>query len=48
MKPYKIIKSQNPNLKKTKLVGILKAPKVPLYFIKNCHTPKKSAVVLSD
>lgn len=45
MKPYKIIKSKGPNLKKAKLVGILKAPKVPLYFIKNCHTPPKAAVV---
>lgn len=48
MKPYKIINSKNPNLKRTKLVGILKAPKVPLYFIKNCHTPKKATVVLSN
>lgn len=41
MKPYKIIKSSRLNHKKVKLVGVLKAPKVPLWFFKKVHTPAK-------
>lgn len=41
MKPYKIIKSTNLSPKKIKLVGVLKAPKVPLWFFKKVHTPAK-------
>lgn len=48
MKPYKIIKSQSPHQKKTKLVGCLKPPKVPLWFFKKCHTPPKAQVVIES
>jgi|ETNvirnome_2_300_1030623.scaffolds.fasta_scaffold69122_2 hypothetical protein len=41
MKPYKIIKSKNPCLKRKKLVGKLKPPKVPLRLFKNVHPPKR-------
>ena len=44
MKPYKIIHSQNPCLKRKKLVGKLKPPKAPLRLFKNVHPPKRVVV----
>ena len=41
MKPYKIIKSKNPCLKRKKLVGKLKETKIPFRLFKNVHPPRR-------
>lgn len=44
MKPYKIIKSKNNYIKKSKLIMPLKKNKVPLFFFKDCFTPPKKEI----
>ena len=48
MKPYKIIKSKNPCLKRKKLVGKLKEPNMPLRLFKNVHPPKRVHFYFDD
>lgn len=45
MKPYKIIMPKRPVRARTKLIGKLKAPKIPLWFIKDVHTPPKAEII---
>lgn len=44
MKPYKIIKSTSVVPAKKILVGPLKPPKVPLWFVKDVFTPPKASL----
>jgi hypothetical protein len=48
MKPYKIIKSKQHGLKKKRLVGRLKPPKVPFRLFKNVHPPKRVQFYFED
>ena len=48
MKPYKIIKSKNPCLKRKRLVGKLKESNVPFRLFKNVHPPRRVSFYFED
>jgi hypothetical protein len=45
IKPYKIITSEKP-IKKKKVIGPMRIPKIPLTFFSLVHTPPKSELGL--
>lgn len=48
MKPYKIIKSSGPMPRKKIIIDKMAPRKIPLWFIKNTHTPPKAEIVAAD
>lgn len=48
MKPYKIIKSNRPVLKKKQLVSNLKPPSIPFRLFKNVHPPRRVSFYFKD
>ena len=48
MKPYKIIQSKNPCLKRKRLVGRLKETKIPFRLFKNVHPPRRVSFYFED
>ena len=48
MKPYKIIKSKTPCLKRKTLVGKLKEQKIPFWLFKNVHPPRRVSFYFED